>query len=97
MALAKQEDLGNEQWLRKIRLFSLGKGRHCSDLIDAFSHMQNTDKIDLDKLFSLAKTQKQDDIMHILGNWEQIGTWHETTVFHPKGNTHIEQIIRKMH
>jgi len=74
MALAKQKDLCNEQWLRKTRLFSLGKGRHCSDLIDAFPHMQKADKIDLDKLFTLAKTQKQDDIMHILGNSEQIGT-----------------------
>lgn len=68
MALAKWEDLCNEQWLRKIRLLSLGKGRHYTNLTDAFPHMQKTDKIDLDKFFPLAKTQKQDDVMHILGN-----------------------------
>lgn len=68
MALAKQKDLCNEPWLRKIRLLSLAKGRHCGDLTGPFPHMQKTDKIDLDKLFPLAKPQKQDDIMHILGN-----------------------------
>lgn len=65
MAVRKQRDLCNEQWLRKISLFSLGKGRH---LIDALRYMQKTDKTDLDKLFQLTKTQNQDDIMHILGN-----------------------------
>lgn len=30
--------------------------------------MQKTDKIDLDKIFPPSKTQKQDDIMDILGN-----------------------------
>lgn len=68
MALAKQKDLCNEQQLRKIKFFPLGEGRRCSDLIDAFPHMQKTDKIDLDKRFPLAKTLNQGDIMHIPGN-----------------------------
>lgn len=68
MALAKQKDLCNEQQLRKIKFFLRGEGRRCSDLIDAFPHMQKTDKIDLDKLFPLAKTQNQGDITHIPGN-----------------------------
>lgn len=52
MALAKQKDLCNVQQLRKIKFFPLGEGRRCSDLIDAFPHMQKTDKIDLDINFS---------------------------------------------
>lgn len=57
----RKKDLSNEKWLRKIGFLSL----EGSDLTDTYVQ---TDKIDLDKLFLLAKTQNQDDIMHNLEN-----------------------------
>lgn len=50
-----------------------GTGWLCGDLIGVPWPRRPPDKIDPDSLFPLATAQNLDDIIHSIGNWEQIG------------------------
>lgn len=58
--------------------------------------MRPSDKIDLDSLFSLATVQTLDDIIHSIGNEEQIGNAHKATVFLPKGMHILKRLPRRI-
>lgn len=83
--IPKVKSLNNEEKERKLGLIFSGTSWLCGDLIGVPRPRSLPDKIDPDSLFPLATTQNLDDIIHSIGNWEQIGKAQQATEFLPKG------------
>lgn len=94
--IPKVKSLNNEEKERKLGLIFPGTGWLCGDLIGVPRARRPPDKIDPDSLFPLATTQNLDDIIHSIGNWEQIGKAQQATEFPPKGAHILNRLPKRI-
>lgn len=68
----------------------------CGDLFGVPRARRPPDKINPDSLFPLATAQNLDDIIHSIGNWEQIGKAQRATELLPKGVHILNRLPRRI-